>query len=103
MPTDAPITAETARFGVFYLSRPSQPATTWRDALFGPVQMVAAATNEHTAAMAAVLHLVAMDETNLALVIRDRDKARNVACIRWIELCSGAGCYRFSDEQWAQP
>ena len=80
----------------------NQPLSTWRKTLFNPVQMVASATNRHTAAMAAVMHLAAINEVGLALVVRNRDTGRNEALIKWVELWGpSVHPYRFSEETWA--
>jgi hypothetical protein len=64
--------------------------------------MVASSTNRHSAAMAAVMHLAAMNEVGLALVVRNRDTGRNEALIRWVELWGPSVYpYRFSEETWA--
>jgi hypothetical protein len=94
-----PINGLNASYGVFWIS--GQPVSTWRQALFGPVQMIASSTNRHSAAMAAVMHLVAMNEVGLALVVRNRDTGRNEALIRWVELWGpSVRPYRFSEETW---
>jgi len=96
-----PINGLNASYGV-YCWVSGQPVSTWREALFGPGQMVASSTNRHSAAMAAVMHLAAMNEVDLALVVRDRDTGRNEALIRWVELWgSSVYPYRFSEETWA--
>lgn len=96
-----PINGISASYGVFRISGGiNQPVSTWRTALFGPVQMIASSTDRHSAAIAAIMHLVAMNEVGLALVVRNRDAGKNEALIRWTETCGPAGCYRFSSESW---
>lgn len=98
---EAPINGLNARYGVFWIS--SQPVSTWRTALFSPVQMVASATDRHAAATTAVRYLVAMDEIGLALVVRNRDTGKNEGLIKWVEQCSPYSSYRYhiSTEDWA--
>lgn len=62
--------------------------------------MIAAATSDHNAAMAACRYLVAINEPGAAVIVRDRRMARNVAIIEWNETHAPGGIYRFSVETW---
>lgn len=108
MATTTTTPADLGRFGVFFTN--CQGAAVQRrryeDEIFGPAQMVASAADPHAAATAACRWLAQLDRhedaTKTALVIRDRDKARNVAIVQWVERCSNPGTfYRYSTETWA--
>jgi hypothetical protein len=78
----------------------------YQDELPSLTAMIATAQDEHAAASAACRWLAQMDRsedaTRLALVIRDRDKRRNVALIQWVQRFGSPGNeYRYSVECWA--
>ncbi len=98
-----PITSITATHGVF-LAPPdaNRSHKDWQAARFGPVELLAVATDHHSAAMAACLYLVATNEPGAAVIVRDRAMARNLALIEWNESHGPGGGYRYSVETWCQ-
>lgn len=106
--TTATEPADLGRFGVFLtnLQGAAVQRRRYEDELPGPAQMIASATDAHAAATAACRWLAQLDRhedaTKTALILKDRDEARNVALIQWVERCSTLGTfYRYSVETWA--
>lgn len=102
------VPCQMGRYGVFE-ALDCVGAIGWKryhDALFSPLQMVAAASDEHAAAKTACVWLAQLDRhddaTRTALIIRDRHEGRNIALIQWVQRFNTAGQeYRYSREMWA--
>ena len=100
--------ATLGRFGVFltcHVGAASQRRAYIYE-LPGMAAMIATASDEHAAAIAACRWLAQMDRTDdatkAALIIRDRDRRENVGLIQWVERWNSNGTqrYRYSIETW---